>query len=189
MPCSATGLNDGQTVVIWEHVAQRLRELGSGLLDRLLPRLRHNNDLHEPFVVRHIGIALPELHMVTALSSCFDGRRCAPLLLSRCLQTLILLSAARGWCCGGGRVGYLHHQRGLRLAGTSPDQHRQAPFCPSNCPSGSALFQPDPPAAGSAPSYPSTSLNTRVEMQEHRGRGLSPPMIIMPTRHWTSATR
>jgi hypothetical protein len=54
-------------VVIWEHVAQHPQEFGAGLLDRLLPRLRHNNDLHEPFVVRHIGFVLPELHMVTAL--------------------------------------------------------------------------------------------------------------------------
>jgi len=65
VPCSATGLNDGQTVVIWEHVAQRLRELGSGLLDRLLPRLRHNNDLHEPFGLQQIGNVSPELHLVS----------------------------------------------------------------------------------------------------------------------------
>jgi len=32
-----------------------------------------------------------------------------------------------------------------RLAETSPDQRRQAWFCPSNCPSGSALVRPDHP--------------------------------------------
>jgi hypothetical protein len=32
-----------------------------------------------------------------------------------------------------------------KLAETSLNQRRQAPFCPSNCPSGSALLRPNPP--------------------------------------------
>jgi hypothetical protein len=68
---SGPQLGKPPVVVLWEHLAQHLRELGAevgaGLLDRLLPRLRHHNYLHgqEPFDGPH-GIALPELHMVTA---------------------------------------------------------------------------------------------------------------------------
>ena len=57
----------------------------------------------------------------------------------------------------------------------SPDQHPQAPFCPSNCPSDSALLQPNSPAAGRASSARARHNDHSAQPVTHTARRVAAP--------------